>query len=354
VDNENDYSITNLLNLVSICPLKYFVIDIDKSKENFKIKPVFPYMKLFISEYIKRQDNLEYFEKEKYKNISFLSNKVKGEYFEYSAKIALKNSLGSKYEIYKEVYVDQIAEMNIITTPLDYFLLTMKKKIMQDNQEEEEEIIDGEGQIKDLKNEEKIKINLDKPIEEKEIKEIIKKKYISEMKDYDIFQRNKKLKNKNEEILKNFNSFGLDERYGDYVNNILFKGIEDYRIEEFEKRVNKRYKEIEKYYNNAKAKNKNKRIIEIPIKKQLKIDDKYKIIDKYSGNENVLIDQTNKNGKVVDYAFLFGDKDEKKLLLFQMKCYSSDTSLEEIFINKTLSKYNIYYPNNKKNYFSKF
>ena len=58
VDNENDYSITNLLNLVSICPLKYFVIDIDKSKENFKIKPVFPYMKLFISEYIKRQDNL--------------------------------------------------------------------------------------------------------------------------------------------------------------------------------------------------------------------------------------------------------------------------------------------------------
>ena len=176
VDNENDYSITNLLNLVSICPLKYFVIDIDKSKENFKIKPVFPYMKLFISEYIKRQDNLEYFEKEKYKNISFLSNKVKGEYFEYSAKIALKNSLGSKYEIYKEVYVDQIAEMNIITTPLDYFLLTMKKKIMQDNQEEEEEIIDGEGEIKDLKNEEKIKINLDKPIEEKEIKEIINKK----------------------------------------------------------------------------------------------------------------------------------------------------------------------------------
>ena len=66
--------------------------------------------------------------------------------------------------------------MNIITTPLDYFLLTMKKKIMQDNQEEEEEIIDGEGEIKDLKNEEKIKINLDKPIEEKEIKEIIKKK----------------------------------------------------------------------------------------------------------------------------------------------------------------------------------
>ena len=81
---------------------------------------------------------------------------------------------------------------------------------MQDNQEEEEEeIIDGEGEIKDLKNEEKIKINLDKPIEEKEIKEIIKKKYINEMKDYDIFQRNKKLKNKNEEIFKNFNSFGL-------------------------------------------------------------------------------------------------------------------------------------------------
>ena len=332
VTEEKEYSTSNLLNLVSICPLKYFVIHINQEKDKFKIKPIFPYIKFFISEYIKKQDNAEYFEKEKYKNISFLSNKVKGEYFEYAAKIELKKSLGSKHKIYKEIYVDQIAEMNLITTPLDYLLLTLKKQIMQDNQEEKEEIIDGE--IKDLNSGENIKINLDDPINEEELKEKIRESYKKDIKDFNIFGIKEILEREKEEILKKFNSFGLDECYEDYVNNILFKGIDAYRIEEFEKRVNKRYEEIEKIIKKAKVNNKIKRKIEIPIKKKSKIDNENKNIDKYNGNENILIDQTNTNGKVVDYAFLFGDKNEKKLLLFQMKCYSSDTSLNEIFINK--------------------
>ena len=88
VAEEKEYSTSNLLNIVSICPLKYFVIYIDEDK--FTIKAIFPYIEFFILEYIKKQDHLDYFKKEKYKNISFLSNKVKGEYFEFSAKLALK------------------------------------------------------------------------------------------------------------------------------------------------------------------------------------------------------------------------------------------------------------------------
>ena len=116
------------------------------------------------------------------------------------------------------------------------------------------------------------------------------------------------------------------------------KGIDDYRIEEFENNVDKRCKEIIKYINLAKIKNK-KRTIYISIKKKLKNQEKDK--EKYNGNENILIDQTNPSGQIVDYAFLFGNKDDKKLILFQMKCYSSNTNLEDIFLNKTNIKYGL-------------
>ena len=126
---EEEYSTSNLLNIVPICPLKYFVIYIEKDK--FTIKTIFPYIEYFISEYIKKQDSADYFRCEKYKNISFLSNKVKGEYFEYAAKEALKQNLSSKYGINKDIFVDQIAEMNEITTPFDYFLLKLKKNLLK-------------------------------------------------------------------------------------------------------------------------------------------------------------------------------------------------------------------------------
>ena len=88
LDEEN--SINNLLEKLSICPFKYFIIYF---KNNiFLVKPVFPYIEFFISEYIKKSDCTQYFKQEKYKNISFLTNRVKGEYFEYAAKISLKKN----------------------------------------------------------------------------------------------------------------------------------------------------------------------------------------------------------------------------------------------------------------------
>ena len=137
-------------------------------------------------------------------------------------------------------------------------------------------------------------------------------------------------------IINEINSLGKDK---DYIFQFLLKGIDDYRVQEFENNVDKRCKEIIKYINSAKIKNKKKRIIYIPIKK--KSTNQKKDIEKYNGNENLLIDQTNPSGQIVDYSFLFGDKDDKKLLLFQMKCYSSNTNLEDIFLNKTSIKYGL-------------
>ena len=126
----HEQSMSLFLDIISICPFKYFVIKIDMNNNTFKVFPIFPYMIYFISEYVKHKDSKEYFIKEKYKDLSFLSNKVKGEYFEYSAKIGLKQILKkSSYKIDKEVYVDQIAEMNEITTPFDYFISSLKKLI---------------------------------------------------------------------------------------------------------------------------------------------------------------------------------------------------------------------------------
>ena len=167
VAEEKEYSTYNLLKILSICPLKYFVIYIMEDK--FTIKAIFPYIEFFISEYTKKQGSFEFFKNEKYKNISFISNKAKDEYFEFAAKLALKQSLSSIYEINKEIYVDKISEMNEITTPLDYFLSKLKKKFIQNNPEDEEEEIIDEN-IEDLNNEEKIEINLDNPINEEEIK----------------------------------------------------------------------------------------------------------------------------------------------------------------------------------------
>ena len=50
-----------------------------------------------------------------------------------------------------------------------------------------------------------------------------------------------------------------------------------------------------------------------------------------------IIEKINKNGKTVDYAVLYGDRRDKTFITFQMKCYSSQTSLSEN-INKKYIK----------------
>ena len=321
-----EISLNNILEILSVCPFKFFVIEF--KTDTFMIKPIFPYIEYFISEYINNKDCEEYFNKEKYNNIYFLSNKVKGEYFEFAAKMELKKRLESFYVINKVVYVDQIAEMNEITTPFEYFISSLKNK--------DGEILDEE-EIKENdknNNSEKIIINLDKDINEVELKNRILKNFEYDLKNFNIYTKNEIIKDK-EKITENYEAFGMKK---DIVEQLLFKEIDDYRKENFEQKVQKRFEEILQIISKKRIENKKKREIIIPIRKVKKL--KHRIINEevYSGNENILIDQTNSNGKIVDYAFLFGERENKKFVTFQMKCYSNNTNLEDIFENKYIIK----------------
>jgi len=94
----------------------------------------------------------------------------------------------------------------------------------------------------------------------------------------------------------------------------------------------------------------------IDIKKEIKEDDniefyRKKVIErllnkkiifpkvKYDGNINYYIDQKKKNGRMLDYALLFGSKAKKTFVGFQIKCYFSKIeTIKDKFINKTKIK----------------
>ena len=333
-----DLPITYLIEVISISPLKYFVIKFDK--EEFKIEPIFPYIEYFISQLIQTKDCQEYFRKEKYNNLSFLSNIVKGEYFEYAAKLGIKERLNLEYNIDREVFVDQIAEMNEITTPFDFFLSSLKSK---ENEEKEndfdiEKTENGDYKIKENNNVDLniLKLNLDEEINENEIEERIKESYMKNYKFLNLFENK-------DNIIKKIEEKKADLLDINYIEKILLKQIDDYRIEEFNNQILKKKGEIIEDINKRKINNKKKRIIYLPIiakkekkdKKNIKdINEKKDKKENFTGNENIIIDQTNSNEKLVDYAFLCGEKNKKKFITFQMKCYSSNSNLKDIFINK--------------------
>ena len=249
------------INIISICPFKYFIIDIKNENNTFMIIPIFPYMEYFINVFVKYKECEDYFSKEKYNINSFLSNKVKGEYFEYSAKIGIKEKLKFNEKIEEDIFVDQIAEMNRITNDFEEFLLEIKeneKKIEKDN-EEEEVLEEEEEEEKDEEEEEKdeeykkIKQNLDSEINEEEIENKIRNYF---KKEYHNFEIEKNLSDEKEKIIKEAKLFGI--KINEREKNEI-KEIEDYRKEEMENYVIKRKKEIIKLLKIRKKKIKRKK-----------------------------------------------------------------------------------------------
>jgi len=59
------------------------------------------------------------------------------------------------------------------------------------------------------------------------------------------------------------------------------------------------------------------------------------IKNSFTGNEALLLDQIKKTGKTLDYAFLYGKKNEKVLIGFQIKCYFNNSILAEEAIDKS-------------------
>ena len=213
--------------------------------------------------------------------------------------------------------------MNEIVKPLEEFISSLKKSdIGKEEENKEEEFIVEQN---DDNNNSSITINLNEEIDYNKIEQLIEQNFMNEYKNIDFGKEAKqtKLEEKKEDL---FNIINLEE------HNEL-KNIDDYRKKEIKKRIKAKANKIFKNLENKKKNNKKKRIITFSIKEKKVI--KYISSKEYTGNENFFIDQKNPNGKMVDYAILYGDKNEKHLVAFQMKCYSSNTTLEDIFINKT-------------------
>ena len=129
------------------------------------------------------------------------------------------------------------------------------------------------------------------------------------------------LNNKNEinksneenlEYLKNlFNDFSIEEKKEKFNNNDIDndKAIEDYRYDAISRIKKNKYK--------------------IPKNKE------------FIGDENIFIDQKKKRGRTLDYALLYGDKNSKIFIGFQMKCYFENSkTINDKAINKTIIKEN--------------
>ena len=103
------------------------------------------------------------------------------------------------------------------------------------------------------------------------------------------------------------NKFGVkinnvfDER-GLSEDMILFsKKLEDYRTDEIEEQKKKEQIFQENYFN---------------------------------GDLPIFLDQISKYGNTLDFAYLYGKKDNKKFIGFQMKCYFQNSSLDDKFCKK--------------------
>ena len=58
----------------------------------------------------------------------------------------------------------------------------------------------------------------------------------------------------------------------------------------------------------------------------------------FNGSEILLLDQISKRGKTLDYAYLFGEKNKKIFIGFQMKCYFENSVLNSKALDKIIIK----------------
>ena len=319
INKEFEYKKFN--EIIEYCPLKYFIVDF--KAHSFKIKPIFPFMKAIINYKIKENECEEYFKQEKYKNDLITNNYVKGDYFEASAKFELVKLKFPENENTKTIILNEIVSMDKIIDKGNKYYMDEDDDDDEDNSEEEDKNEDcDKTNIKDIiinqindKNEpnnveEK---NNDEEYEEYDIEEEEeddeKKKFINKLekgkKVTEKIFKNKELKG----LLDKFNTKTELEEFNDeglsYTAILFAKSIEDYRNDE--------------------------------IKEQSKKSETI-IKSDFKGNESLFLDQFSKWGKALDFAYLYGEKDNKIFMGFQMKCYFENSNLSDNAINKIYIK----------------
>ena len=328
------YFYNDFEKIIRICPLKYFIVNFYEYE--FAIKPLFPFMNYVINYEIEETECFNYFKNETYKKDLIRNKLVKGEYFEAAVKYALTNIKFPENKDYKCLIVDEIASMNkIISDKNNYFeenedanieeitennannLMSenaepinniLKNNSNKNNKEEDDdndddnkeekfepiniidnindnnEDLDLEEDIIYQDNEEKIDLIVEKEKDEESQKTFTNVRFEKLLKKFGIKEK------------KSFDETGLSE-----FAILYSKTIDDYRIDEIQKQRKK------------------KQIFEE---------------NDINGNYSIFIDQLSKYGKTLDYAYLYGKKDDKKFIGFQMKCYFKNSDLDDKFCKK--------------------
>ena len=142
---------------------------------------------------------------------------------------------------------------------------------------------------------------------------------------------------------KDKNNSNFEKNYEDFINDRIQK-IEnelDYNNNKAEVDLNIYYKTALKEELDISIKEKGNYEM---LKNRKKLPDKYgnKILINYDEEfkmGNILIEQTQTNGRCLDSAFLFGDKNDKTLICLQMKFYEKSTTVSSKDKNKLNKNY---------------
>ena len=284
------YKIDKLNNVIQYCPLKFFIV---KFLDNgyFRFKMAFPFLKFITNKKLCINEVDQFFRNKKYLNPDFQNDSLKGDYFEFSAKYGLKKILKLPATINNEIKLKEI-----ITMETDKEEDQFEDKDEDLDEDEDSEVADDEN----IENEEEQNENdniMDVSIESENIQQenLELESDPDEEEEMELESINQEENKPIKELLKKFSI--------DIKSSIFGDNIEKYRRDSID------------YFLEAKKK-------DIPKKE-------------YIGTENYFIDQSKKKGRLLDYAILYGEKNKKIFIGFQMKCYFQSTkSIKPKFRNK--------------------
>ena len=330
VGKEFNYSLFS--NIIQYCPLKYFIIYF--KEYYFKIKPIFPFLINIINYQIEEKECDDFFTNKKYKNNNILSDFVKGDYFEASAKFALMKFKLPQNEKSINVTLEEIVSMDKIIKPDDYIL---DEEYIEDKDEENNPIlINNITNIKGIKNisdsMKEIKLdnesnNKDNKIEDKDNGEEEEKNDIESNQYEDVIMKDETNQEESIEINEGKNDENNSLRVQNFYLNALLKKFNVNNEREIFDSIGLSSEAI------AYSKNiEDYRFDEIDIQNQ-----KEKMIENnnnYKGDESIFLNQFNKRGKTLDFAYLYGNKNEKTFIGFQMKCYFDKSDLSNDVVDK--------------------
>ena len=331
INVKHDY--TQFSNIIEKVPLKYYNLKLQD--EYFEIDYAFKFMQILEKENITQKECIDYFQKKKYLLDKSFDGKIKGEYFEMSARFFLELNNALPQKIDNKISVKNIVNMEIFENEYN----NLKKLIYESNNDGtkmdiktskivEEEILS----VKNLLNKMNIKNkqDLDVKYERKNIDYYLMNQalnYIVEK------EKNKKQKKEDEEEDKEEPKEEQKEKQKEEETEAKKKMKEDPK----EEKKSGKKKESEKIKKNIIIESKEKKDILLK-KKRMRDKNNIYYMNNIKGN-SLLINQEDVNGKTLDQAFIFGDENNKIFLGLQMKCLSN--KVDHFTTLKSINKENI-------------